>query len=217
MWLPRIFSQDEKRYENPFRLPTPDTVKQLWPESCQEDQMGPNYRRPTPKPPFAWQPSQEYEPYTQKNVAVKGVREIDVVCRIFLMRFFFGGREARDSGNLFEDLLRMLPTSQNKPFDERLPIWFPSFTLPKKQNLWLVRQNKSYLPFFFAHGVFFRAAPVTFFVFGCWFKYLRIGFFDPPWLAPEHGSMVLLYVEIDDWLVVSNIFFFPPNLGEMIQ
>lgn len=148
MWLPRIFSQDEKRYENPFRLPTPDTVKQLWPESCQEDQMGLNYRRPTPKPPFAWQPSQEYEPYTQKNVAVKGVCEIDVVCRIFLMRFFFGGREARDSGNLFEDLLRMLPTSQKKPFNERLPIWFPSFTLPKKQNLWLVRQNKSYLQFF---------------------------------------------------------------------
>ena len=179
MWLPRIFSQDEKRYENPFRLPTPDTVKQLWPESCQEDQMGLNYRRPTPKPPFAWQPSQEYEPYTQKNVAVKGVCEIDVVCRIFLMRFFFGGREARDSGNLFEDLLRMLPTSQNKPFNERLPIWFPSFTLPKKQNLWLVRQNKSYLPFFFCPWSFLQGSSRDFFRF-----WLLVQIFEDRLLRP---------------------------------
>ena len=49
--------------------------------------------------------------------------------------------------------------------------------------------------------------------FGCWFKYLRIDFFDPPWLAPEHGSMVLLYVEIGDWLVVSIFCSFPPSWG----
>jgi len=30
-------------------------------DGIEEDQMGLNYRRPTPKPPFAWQPSQEYE------------------------------------------------------------------------------------------------------------------------------------------------------------
>ena len=35
--------------------------------AIQEDQMGLNYRRPTPKPPFAWQPSQEYEPYLKKS------------------------------------------------------------------------------------------------------------------------------------------------------
>ena len=56
--------------------------------------MGLNYRRPTPKPPFAWQPSQEYEPYTKKTVAVKGLCEIDVFLSDFFDEIFFWGKRS---------------------------------------------------------------------------------------------------------------------------
>ena len=78
--------------------------------------MGLNYRRPTPKPPFAWQPSQEYEPYLKKS---RGEGFLCVcVCAIgvfvvwdLMWERIFGGREARDSGNVLKIFLRRLGTS----------------------------------------------------------------------------------------------------------